>query len=144
MSFTATATLTIAATPGVVWQTLTDPEKIKQFMFGSEVTSDWQKGSPITYRGVWNGQTFEDKGTILDVEPAKLLRTDYWSRAFGPAEKPENHRFVSYKLEPVDEGQGTQLTVTQENCASADEVNHSQQTWLQMLNGLKMLAEAGQ
>jgi hypothetical protein len=39
----ATAEAEIAAPPGRVWAALTDPEQIKEYMFGSEVVTDWAK-----------------------------------------------------------------------------------------------------
>ncbi len=44
-----------------VWEALTNPEIISQYMFGAEVTSDWQVGSDIYWRGEWKGKSFEDK-----------------------------------------------------------------------------------
>ena len=42
-----------------VWQALTDPALIKQYLFGTETKSDWKKGSSITYTGVWEGKSYE-------------------------------------------------------------------------------------
>ena len=39
-----------------VWEALTSPQMIQQYLFGTQVTTDWQVGSPITYRGVWQGK----------------------------------------------------------------------------------------
>ena len=52
----ATATTTINAPASKVWDALTKPEQIKQYMFGTEVTTDWKVGSPITYKGEWKGK----------------------------------------------------------------------------------------
>jgi uncharacterized protein YndB with AHSA1/START domain len=51
-TYTATASTTIQATSAKVWQALTQPALIKQYLFGTEVTTDWQVGSAITYKGV--------------------------------------------------------------------------------------------
>ena len=56
----AIATITINASTSKVWDALTKPELIKQYLFGTEVATDWQVGSPIRYRGVWEGKTYED------------------------------------------------------------------------------------
>jgi uncharacterized protein YndB with AHSA1/START domain len=48
----ATAEIDISAEPERVWQALVDPDQIKQYMFGSEVVTDWQPGSSI----VWTGE----------------------------------------------------------------------------------------
>ena len=64
----ATAETEIEASPAEVWKALTDPELIKKYMFGSEVVTDWQPGSPITWKGEYEGKPYEDKGEILEVE----------------------------------------------------------------------------
>ena len=48
--------------PAEVWDALTDPEKIRQYYLGADVTTDWKVGSPITWRGEWEGKTYSDKG----------------------------------------------------------------------------------
>lgn len=58
----------INASSSRVWEALTDPKLIKQYLFGTEVSTDWKVGSPITYRGVWNGREYEDKGRIIKAE----------------------------------------------------------------------------
>ena len=55
----------IAAFPGRVWKALTDPESIRQYLFGTDAESDWKAGSPVMYRGVYQGRSYEDKGTVL-------------------------------------------------------------------------------
>src|SRR5215204_5744439 len=70
----AKASATINAPASKVWDALTKPEQIKQYMFGTQVTTDWKVGSPITYTGEWKGQAYEDKGKVLEIEPAKALQ----------------------------------------------------------------------
>ena len=45
-----------------VWEALTDPDSISQYMFGTKVNTDWQEGSPITWEGEWEGRQYQDKG----------------------------------------------------------------------------------
>ena len=52
-----------------VWNALVDPAIIKQYMFGTTVTSDWKEGSPIVWKGEWQGKPYEDKGVILRMQP---------------------------------------------------------------------------
>ena len=42
-----------------------NPEAIKQYMFGTNVVTDWREGSPITWKGEWQGKSYEDKGVMF-------------------------------------------------------------------------------
>lgn len=138
-TFIAKATITVNAPTAKVWKALTTPELIKQYLFGTEVTTDWQPGSPITYRGVWKGKTYEDKGKILQVDPEKLLVSTFWSSLSGVSDTPENYKTITYKLSA--EGNGTTLTLTQDNNATQEEAKHSEENWTMVLNALKQLLE---
>ena len=137
--FTAKATTTINAPTSKVWDALTKPELIKQYLFGTEVNTDWQVGSPITYSGVWEGKPYEDKGEILQIEPEKLLVSTFWSSLAGLPDVPENYKTVHYELSP--ENGGTKLTITQDNNADQAEADHSAQNWNTVLDGMKKLLE---
>jgi uncharacterized protein YndB with AHSA1/START domain len=137
--FTAKATTTINAPASKVWDALTKPELIKEYLFGTEVTTDWQVGSPITYKGEWEGKTYEDKGEILQIEPEKLLVSTFWSSLEGLPDVPENYKTVHYELSP--ENGGTKLTITQDNNATQEEADHSEQNWNMVLGGMKKLLE---
>jgi uncharacterized protein YndB with AHSA1/START domain len=50
-NLTANASVSVDATPSKVWKALTNPKLIKQYMFGTEVNSDWKEGNPITWKG---------------------------------------------------------------------------------------------
>lgn len=132
-------TIDIEASRSKVWEALTNPELIKQYLFGTEVTTDWQVGSPITYKGTWEGKTYEDKGVILEVEPEKLLVSTFWSSLSGKPDLPENYQTVRYELS--NENGKTRLTLTQDNNATQEAAEHSEQNWNMVLEGLKKLLE---
>ena len=137
--YVAKASMTINAPTLRVWEALTQPDLIKQYLFGTQVTTDWKVGSPITYEGVWEGKAYKDKGVILQVEPGKLLVSTYWSALSGLPDIPENYQTVRYEL--AAEGGGTRLTIGQDNNASPEDANHSAQNWSMVLDGLKKLLE---
>ena len=138
-TFTAKSTITINAPAARVWDALTQPELIKQYLFGTQVTTDWRVGSPITYEGIWEGKAYRDKGTILQVEPGKLLVSTFWSALSGLPDIPENYQTVRYELAAEDEG--TRLTIIQDNNATQEDANHSAQNWSMVLDGLKKILE---
>ncbi len=138
-TFISQSTIAINASPSKVWDALIKPELIKQYLFGTEVTTDWQVGSPITYKGEWEGKTYEDKGKVLQVEKEKLLVSTFWSSLSALADIPENYKTVRYELSVDDKG--TRLTITQDNNILQEEADHSGQNWKMVLEGIKKLVE---
>ena len=136
----ATASVIIGASPARVWKALTDPTEIRQYMFGSDVTSDWKVGSRITYAGEYEGKKYEDHGEILEIEPGHLLRSTHYSPLSGQPDIPANYHTLAYTLE--DAGEGTRLTLTQDNNSSAEEAKHSGANWEKMLEALKGVVES--
>lgn len=131
--------ITINAPAGKVWQALTDPAQIKQYLFGTNTVSDWKKGSPITYEGEWQGKKYKDKGTIIDIVPEKLLHTTYWSSMGGKEDKPDNYNNVIYELQP--QNGKTLITISQDNIDNEEQLKHMEQNWATVLDGLKKLLE---
>jgi uncharacterized protein YndB with AHSA1/START domain len=140
-TYIANATITISAPASKVWDALTKPDLIKQYLFGTEVATDWQVGSPITYKGTWEGKTYEDKGKILQVEPGRLLVSTYWSSLSSVPDIPENYQTVRYELSA--ESDGTRLTITQDNNDTQEAAAHSEQNWEMVLDSIKKLLEEG-
>ena len=137
--FTAKVSVTINASSDRVWRGLTDPALIKQYLFGTDAVSDWKSGSPIRYRGVWEGKPYEDKGTILEAVPGRILRSTYWSAASGLPDSPENYNTVTQTLE--EKNGVTTLELTQDNCPSRESADHSAANWKMVLGKLKELLE---
>ena len=137
--FISKTSTTINTPISKVWDALTKPHIIKQYLFGTEVTTDWQVGSPITYKGMWNGKAYEDKGKVVQIEVEKLLVSTFWSSLSGLPDVPENYKTVRYEL--TADGNGTRLTITQDNNESQEDANHSEQNWKMVLDGLKKLLE---
>lgn len=135
----AEATVTINAPAARVWEALTNPELIKQYLFGADVISDWKVGSPITYKGTYQGKAYEDKGRVLIAEPEKQLLITHWSPLSGTADLAENYHRVSYEL--ASENGRTQLTITQDNNASQEEQERNAAFWRTVLEGMKKLLE---
>ena len=138
--FEAITKVTIHASKRDVWNALTNPEKVRQYMHGTEMSTDWKEGSPIFWRGEWKGRPYEDKGTVLAVEPQKLLKYTHWSPMGGSEDKPENYHTVTCELAGKD-GETT-LTLRQDNNATQEEADKmADQNWGPVMDGLKAVAE---
>lgn len=138
-NLTAQASTGIAAPVAAVWEALTDPRLIKQYMFGTEVVSDWQEGSTILWRGEYEGRQYEDKGVILKLQPMRLLQYSHYSPLSGAPDTPENYHTVTIQL--AGDAKTTQVRLTQDGNASEEERAHSAKNWEMVLDGLKKAAE---
>ena len=131
--------LQINAPVPAVWKALTDPAVVKQYFFGTDLVTDWQVGGPIFFRGEWEGQTYEDKGTVLQYEPQKMLQYDYYSSMSSKPDLPENYQTITYEVKPKDGG--TLLIITQTNVPSEESKEHSEQNWLMVMGEMKKTVE---
>jgi uncharacterized protein YndB with AHSA1/START domain len=122
-----------------VWEAVTTPDLIKQWFFGVDTETDWEKGSPIIHRGEYQGKPYEDKGTILEIEAPRLLVHTHWSPASGVPDAPENYERVTWELAERDDG--TELTIRESNLASEEAKAASEQSWKVVLDNLKNLLE---
>ena len=105
--------LTINAPQEKVWDALTNPEKVKAWQYGSELTTDWKVGSEIRFKSEWEGQTFEQWGTVMEVEPNKKLRYNLYAPRPDLEDRPENYFEMAYQLTEKDNG--TELLIVQED-----------------------------
>ncbi len=137
--FVARASISIAAPLETVWNALTDPEIIKQYMFGTTVISEWIEGSPIVWKGEWEGKKYEDKGFILKLEPKHLIIYNHFSPLSGKPDLPENYHNITIELRP--DGASTLVSLSQDNNQSDEEKQHSEKNWENMLKELKGLLE---
>ena len=138
--FEAINKVTIDAPEADVWDALTNPAKVKEYMHGTEMSTDWKEGSPIYWRGEWKGKPYEDKGKVLEVKPQRLLKYTHWSPLGGSEDKPENYHTVIYEL-AGDDGKTT-LTLRQDNNPTQEEADKmAKNNWGPVLEGLKETAE---
>lgn len=133
------ATTSIGATKSKVWEALVTPDAIKQYMFGTDVESDWRKGSPITWKGEYKGKTYEDKGVILNIEPEQTLQYSHFSPLSGKPDKPENYHTVTINLSGSDNK--TEVSLSQDNNADEEARKESEKNWGAVLDGLKKHVE---
>jgi len=135
----AKAQIDIDAPVARVWDALVNPEMIRQYMFGTNAVSEWKEGAPIVWKGEWEGKPYEDKGVILQLKPMHLLQYSHFSPLSGQPDVPENYHTLTVELSPTDAG--TSVTLSQDNNASEEEREHSEQMWGMMLISLKRFLE---
>lgn len=138
MAKLAQASVRVDTAPEAVWRALTEPELVKEYFFGTTLETDWVVGSPIVYRGEWQGKAYEDKGVVLEADRPRRLVSTYFSAMSGLPDVPENYQTVTYELAP--EGSGTRLTVTQDNNRDDEAAEHSSANWTAVLDGLAAVA----
>jgi uncharacterized protein YndB with AHSA1/START domain len=90
----ARASVTINALRVKIWNALVNSEAIKKYMFGTNVVSDWHEGSPIVWKGEWQGKAYEDKGLILQFKPEQTIQYSHFSPLSGLPDRSENYHIV--------------------------------------------------
>ncbi len=136
----ATAETEISGSTDEVWEALTDPGQIKKYMFGSEVVTDWEQGSPIVWKGEYEGKRYEDKGEIVEIDPRRRLKLTHFSPLSGDEDVPENYHTLVYELE--GHGDTTRVSLSQSNNATEEDAEHSKGNWEKVLAGLKDVVES--
>lgn len=149
VSLVVKSTITIQAPAAKVWDTLVNPEQTRKYMFGCEALSDWKVGSPLLWKGTFDGKELVAvKGEVVKIEPERTLAyTTIDPNSTTVEDIPENYLTVTYELTP--QNGSTVLTVTQGDFATVadgqkryDEVYDGGQGWDPILAEIKKVAEA--
>ena len=135
----AKVSATVNAPAAKVWEALVNPSVIKQYMFGTNVTSSFKEGAPITWKGEWEGKPYEDKGVILRMAPGRQLQYTHFSPMAGLPDKPENYHTVTIDL--AADGAKTKVSLSQDKNPTREAREHSEKNWSMMLEGLKKVVE---
>ena len=110
---TSESIVKILAPASNVWLALTVPDLVKQWQYGSDLLTTWEPGTPIIFRNEWNGQIFEQKGTVLEFSPASRLKYSLFVPRPDLQDIPEHYFFMTYEL--VESDGTTSLLVRQED-----------------------------
>ena len=135
----AKTSVTIHASKAQVWNALVNPEAIQQYMFGTNAVSDWNEGSPIIWKGEWQGKAYEDKGVILQFKPGRTLQYSHFSPLSGLPDQPDNYHTVTIDLSK--KGDQTRVSLAQDNNQTEQERDDSGKNWGVMLTALKKFLE---
>jgi len=137
----ATVSITIESSPEQVWYALVNPEKIKQYLFGTDVKTDWKIGSEIRFEGNFNGHQFTDKGYLLEWKEHELLVYRYWSQFSSLPDEEENYSIVSYKINVLSDKK-VEFTWHQQGFTSSEAQEHTNRLLPDMLQTIKRISEA--
>lgn len=134
----------INAPTAKVWEALTKPEVIKEYLFGTETITDWKVGSEIIFQGTYgdnNEYSYRDKGIVRENILNELLSYSYWSGFSGLEDKLENYSLVTYTL--INKGGNTtNFTWTQQGFGTEEGYNHSASGMDDFLKKIKDVVEA--
>jgi len=137
----AQTSVTINAPIDKVWDALTNPKEINQYLHDTNTKTDWVVGHEITWSGEWNGKAYVDKGEVLAYEPKKIIRTSHWSPLSGTEDKPENYHIITYELSERDNK--TTLTLTHGNSPTQEDADKMVKSgWEPILQQIKLLVES--
>ncbi len=139
-TYTSKASTIINAPVEQIWDALTKPEQVKEYFFGTDLDTTWEVGSPIFFRGEWEGKKYEDKGTVLEFNAPTSLSYDYWSALSGDEDKPELYQVLRYDL--IQKEEGVEVTISQSNVETQEKADHSNGNWKMVLDGLKKYIES--
>jgi uncharacterized protein YndB with AHSA1/START domain len=138
-NFIAKASITVDAPIARVWSAFVNPKMIKQYMFGTDVITDWKAGSSIIWKGEWQGKQYVDKGMILKIEEGRMIQYNHYSPLSGIPDMPENYHTVTVEL--LNKGKLTIVSLAQDNNANEQIREHSEKNWKTILESLKKLLE---
>ncbi|WP_343584792.1 SRPBCC family protein [Flavobacterium sp.] len=134
------STIVLNASVEKVWNALTQPELVKQWQYGSDLLTTWKTGSEIRFRNEWDGQVFEQWGTVLEVVPNQKIKYTLFFPRPGLEDKPENYFIMNYVL--TEENQKTKLEIIQEDNRPGTVQEEPQGEENPILQGLKALIES--
>ena len=125
-----------------VWKHLISPDLMKQWMgdpeMNIEIISDWKVGSGFTIKG-FHHEHFENKGTILQVEPETIFQYNFLSSLSNLADEPNNYTIITFTLTPKVEQ--IELTVEAANFPTETIYKHLEFYWNGTIEIIKLKIE---
>lgn len=125
----------------VVWNVLTDPALMKEWLSDSdlEIYSERKEGGHLLFKGDLHGVDYEDKGTLLIFDPGRVLRYTHLSKISNLPDLPENYSVITFYLESSSEG--THLRLEQTNFVTESIFKHWEFYWNVTLGLIKQVCE---
>ena len=134
------STIQVKAPIEKVWDALTIPELVKQWQYGSDLTTDWIEGTDIRFTSTWEGKTFEQWGKIIEVSPYEILSYSLFAPGPNLEDKPENYFIMKYVLTENEEDTTLQIIQEDNRPGAVQEAPQGEEN--PVLMGLKNLIES--
>ncbi|ASS47176.1 MAG: ATPase [Candidatus Fluviicola riflensis] len=138
-------TVLINAPASRIWEYLTHPERMKQWIgepeMNIEIVTDWEVGKEIIIRGFHHAD-FENKGIVLQFEPNKLLQYSHLSSLSRLPDVDENYSVITFRL--FSDKEQTALTVSVEYFPTESIYKHLDFYWKTTVEILKRMIEEGE
>jgi uncharacterized protein YndB with AHSA1/START domain len=131
--------ITIDAPASKVWDAITQPDLMKQYLNDTDAISDWQTGSNARWRHEWEGKSYEDKGIVLEADPHKLLKLSYLPALGELPDLPENYQQITVYLEETNGS--TRFSIQIENIRDDFFSKHVAEFWGEILHNMKQVIE---
>jgi hypothetical protein len=96
-------------------------------MFGADVDTTWEVGSPITWSGEHEGTAYQDKGEVLDFDPPSRLSVSHYSPMGGKPDVPANYHRLEYTI--AEAADGSMVTLEQDGNDSEEQAEQFAQNW---------------
>jgi uncharacterized protein YndB with AHSA1/START domain len=135
--------ITIRALPAIVWNALTEPAVMIQWMGEPEmqidIQTDWKVGSQVIVSGIHHGK-FVNRGVVLENELHRKLVYTHLSSVSRLPDLPKNYVTYTFTLEPKEGA--TLLTVRMNNFPTESIYKHLEFYWGTTLLIIKKLLES--
>jgi uncharacterized protein YndB with AHSA1/START domain len=142
MTYRIERTVLINVPASSVWKTLTEPALMKQWMgdpdMEIDIQTNWLVNGPIVISG-FHHLTFENKGTVLQFEPAQALKYNFLSSLSRLPDIPENYTTIGFTLSPADNQTALTLLIT--NFPTETIYRHLDFYWRTTIELIKQLVE---
>lgn len=134
----------INATPEQIWDALTNPDKIEEYMFGARCESDWKPGSKADFTVLKDDNAVKVvKGEVIRSQPKQLLEHTILPVSKDIDDTLENYIVVIYEIHEQDGS--NRLSITQKGFKYVENGMQryidSQKGWKVALPILKEVAE---
>lgn len=134
------------ANKDTVWNLITNPKMTKKYMFGCEVISNWEIGSPIEWKTTLDNNmpiTYV-KGTIIKYSERDNVSFTMFDPTMGIPDIPENYITLSYQI--IEKETGCLLKITQGDFQNTENAvkrfEESKQGWQMVIPLMKKLLDA--